>query len=307
MRIVGAEVMITESDLKTVTTCGQPVQNEDALRSPLLEITCNPPIRGRYVKLWHPHKQEYITICEIKVYSDDQKMNTEPDQYVTPIQVSPLNKTYHLQDISCNINYLKGSSNLEFTTGIYGEQDEAVLINKDIGSQITLLYGHKGSTFTLAFFVFMIDGSENTFVYSDSFEFIFAFPATNRLYHVSEVAVNYNVYGEVIRCNVIRSEEWTFFALTFNGFERKILLWRNGEIACTADTEFTEINFGSIAFGGDESVMKMAKLQVYHESLDEYEIMNSRNHIFSTSLRLMEMRHHRLYAVFLHTRRFSAH
>ncbi|XP_071944855.1 uncharacterized protein [Antedon mediterranea] len=272
-RISGAVVTIKTDDMSTETTCGHTVTIADSLRAPLIQFTCNPPIRGRYVKLWFPNKMEFITICEIKVYTDD--LSQEP-QCATPIQVSPLNKTFHLQDISGNGNYLSGSPDIAFTTGIYGEQDGAVLINKDIGSQITLLYGHKGPTFTLAFYVFMNDNSKKAFVYSDSFEIIFAFPV-DHLFHVSEVAVNYNLYGEVIRCNVMRSEEWTFFALTFNGFERKIRLWRNGEIACMTDTEFSEINFGSIVFGGDESVMKMAKLQVYRESLDEYEIKEARD------------------------------
>ncbi|XP_033127039.1 uncharacterized protein LOC117124817 [Anneissia japonica] len=70
-------------------------------------------------------------------------------------------------------------------------------------------------------------------------------------------------------------DEWTFFAVTFNGFLRQMTVWRNSEIVHTVNTSFSTIdmNVTDIKFAEDPTVhMKLSRIQIYNRVLTEAEM-----------------------------------
>ncbi|XP_033103051.1 uncharacterized protein LOC117105850 [Anneissia japonica] len=271
-RLVGAEIKVLNSTdgLTNGIQCGEPVSEDDVTRSPLVEFFCDPPVKGRYVKL-RLATQNFITICEVKVYSDDFETELNCDD-LFPIGIWPMNVIYQLRDVSGNGYDGNASTAPQFTTGFTGKKGEAIVVNPNLRTRLAIPLPDQvaGSTFTMAFYVFPFNGSSGVIYEFGQFQIIHA--STSEFVSISQIAVIYND-KEVIQCNVVRHEEWTFFAVTFYGFERKIQLWRNGEIACMANTTFSNITFESPMVFGSESVhFKIAKLQVYDRALDEAEM-----------------------------------
>ncbi|XP_033103015.1 uncharacterized protein LOC117105826 [Anneissia japonica] len=183
-----------------------------------------------------------------------------------------MNVIYQLHDVSGNGYNGNTSSALQFATGVNGKEGEAIVVNPALGMTLTIPIPDEvaGSILTMAFYVFPFTGSSGVIFEFGQFQIIHAFP--NKFVSISHIAVIY-IDEEVIRCNVVRHEEWTFFAVTFDSFEGKMQLWRNGEIACMANTIFSNITFESPMVFGSQSVhFKIAKLQVYDRPLDEAEM-----------------------------------
>ncbi|XP_033114192.1 uncharacterized protein LOC117114612 [Anneissia japonica] len=72
--LVGTEVRIGNDDatLDTGTKCGMSVSTEQVETSAIVDLSCDEPISGRYLMLWHPEHTKYLSICEIRVYNEDE-------------------------------------------------------------------------------------------------------------------------------------------------------------------------------------------------------------------------------------------
>ncbi|XP_071958958.1 uncharacterized protein [Antedon mediterranea] len=96
----------------------------------------------------------------------------------------------------------------------------------------------------------------------------------------SEVTVFYDNH-QLTRAHVLQPEEWTFLAVTFDGNKQNIKLWRNGEIASIANTDFQQIQLSPVSkdikIGGNGLQAHIATVMVYDRVLDESEIKAARD------------------------------
>ncbi|XP_033099068.1 apolipoprotein(a)-like [Anneissia japonica] len=57
--------------------CGKSVSTKDVTNSAIIDMFCDPPIIGRYVSLQLKGKHEYLSVCEVRVYSETDIEKTE--------------------------------------------------------------------------------------------------------------------------------------------------------------------------------------------------------------------------------------
>ncbi|XP_071947344.1 uncharacterized protein [Antedon mediterranea] len=101
----------------------------------------------------------------------------------------------------------------------------------------------------------------------------------------SEVTVSYD-RDVLTRAYVLQPDVWTFIALTFNGKNKKLKLWRNGEIASIGYTTFTHLEFEydtiDLFVGTGENLNStIATVQVYDHVLNEVQMKAARDMKFN--------------------------
>ncbi|XP_071956521.1 uncharacterized protein [Antedon mediterranea] len=85
----------------------------------------------------------------------------------------------------------------------------------------------------------------------------------------------------LVRGHVLSPFIWTFVAVTFDGNERKITLWSDGEIVSEQSTTFNSMDMSleTLRIGNDDGYFfaKVAMLQVYEKALNESEMKAARD------------------------------
>ncbi|XP_033104299.1 uncharacterized protein LOC117106892 [Anneissia japonica] len=52
--------------------CGTPANQTQTTTSPIIQFTCSPSISGRYLLVWFPAKSEQLTVCEVRIYDEEE-------------------------------------------------------------------------------------------------------------------------------------------------------------------------------------------------------------------------------------------
>ncbi|XP_033112523.1 uncharacterized protein LOC117113327 [Anneissia japonica] len=143
---------------------------------------------------------------------------------------------------------------------------------------------HDLDALTIAFYIYPYQNSMGNIVGLGGDETRLRMEQThsNGYLYQSEVSVFYGGQ-QLTRAHVLLPEVWTFVALTFDGKNKNIKLWRNGEIASIGYTDVTSLEMNSentiITIGGDDAALysRIAALQLYDRVLDESEIKAARD------------------------------
>ncbi|XP_071943746.1 uncharacterized protein [Antedon mediterranea] len=153
-----------------------------------------------------------------------------------------------------NINEISGCPTTAFTTDVFTSQ-----------------------SFTLGFHFYSDYNSVGDIVRlgnNDHYLTITQTVSDKQFYH-SEVKVNYK--DDVLtRAFVLPPNVWTFIGVTFDGNNKNIKLWRNGEIASIGYTSFTNLEFKH-TIKTEFTDTGLAMVQVYDEVINEVAMKAARD------------------------------
>ncbi|XP_071952896.1 uncharacterized protein [Antedon mediterranea] len=365
-RLAQSEVRIGNvyDDLRNAPKCGMSVTTEQVERSAIIDLECGEPISGRYVMLWHPTIDQFLNVCEVRVYNEYEPEISEctlmenkndyrglvhtttnnilcqtwtsnsphvpysgisipnsetglghhnlcrnPDNepgawcYTSDANVRweycdvadtgsscPLSSVIpdlsvlRISDLSlsCLQSWFASTNSVNLNSDCLDDNiqslNHAITIDsQSVGNEVTAL--------TVTMYIYpneVSSGEILSTINGDTHLKIEQTYSNNYLYH-SEVTVSYNDQ-EITKAHVLLPNVWTFIAITFDGSKRNFKLWRDGEIASIAFTDFdsmdldlSELQLGS---SNDDLFARVAALQVYSHALNEVEIKAAKDKIF---------------------------
>ncbi|XP_033114169.1 uncharacterized protein LOC117114591 [Anneissia japonica] len=372
-RLVGTEVRIGNvyTNTETAQKCGNSVSNKQVETSAIVDLTCDEPISGRYLMLWHPDQNEFLNVCEIRVYSeyepeisecshsqsysdyrglvsitenghvcqkwssqsphthnygpsnaDDNGIGdhnlcrnpdnedrpwcytTDPDTRWDYCDVADVGASCPIDTIVDDLNAVAiFELNCDCLTSWYAseilltrEVDATCTSDTDNLQPVNTLISVESNRFqdtnalTLAMYVYPNGSSSGEILSAGSGNTRLRIEQTysNGYLFRSEVTVFYGDQ-QLTRAHVLLPEVWTFLAITFDGTNKNIKLWRDGEIASIGYIDFTNLdlflNEFTVRVASDSFYAKFAMLQIYDRVLNEAEMKAARDTAFESKTR----------------------